>query len=159
MADHASEADESTSFFDAITDSDEEATDDGNGRVQHLKRTLFDLAYLVMNADGTEHISEKMLVRKLEDRMQKEGSVDVEERADELQSLLEAGPGAIRDRVEELADEFADLAGDQTEALGGSYLELLKGLIVADANVAPKEYEVFQLLCDRWGVENELPQP
>ena len=127
-------------------------------RIETLKRTLFDLSYLVMNADGTEHISEKMLVQKLERRMEQEGSVDIEARTDELGSLLEEGPDAIRDRVEELADDVADRAGDRVQELGGGYLDFLKGLIVADASVAPEEYELFEALCERWGVEKELPQ-
>lgn len=118
---------------------------------------LFDLTYLVMNADGREHISEQMLVRKLEHRMEREGSVDVEARSEVLAPLLEEGPEAIRSRVQELGDEVAEWAGDRSQAVGERYLDLLKGLIVADANVSAEEYELFTLLCDRWGVEKELP--
>ena len=39
------------------------------------------------------------------------------------------------------------------------YLELLKGLIVADANVSPLEYELFQILCEHWGGEMDMPTP
>lgn len=148
----------STSFFEAMTSGDESG-EDATSRVQQLKRTLFELAYLVMNADGTEHISEKMLVQKLEGRIEQEGSVDVEERVNELQPLLAEGPEAIRGRAGELADGFVEQAGAQKEVLGEQYLELLKGLIIADANVAPEEYELFEMLCDRWSVEKELPEP
>lgn len=147
-----------SSFFDVMAD--EEASDANEvDRVQTLKRTLFDLSYLVMNADGTEHISEKMLIRKLEQRMEQEGSVDVGARAEQLQSLLEEGPQAIRERAIELAEELVEQAGDRADVLGAQYLELLKGLIVADANVAPEEYELFQGLCDHWGIDTELPEP
>jgi uncharacterized tellurite resistance protein B-like protein len=145
------------SFFDAMTEQGRGAG--GAGRVRELKRMLFDLSYLVMNADGTEHISEKMLVQKLERRLEREGSVDVDNRADTLENLLEKGPDAIRDRVTVLAEKVADRAGDRTQELCKGYLDLLKGLIVADANVSPKEYELFDVLCEKWGVENELPRP
>jgi uncharacterized tellurite resistance protein B-like protein len=148
--------DDDVSFFDMATGADADTTD--ADRVSALKRMLFDLAYLVMNADGTEHISEKMLVRKLERRMEKEGSVDVDARADELAPLLEEGPDAIRERVLELAEEVADRAGDRTQALGAGYLDFLKGLIVADANVSSEEYELFEVLCGEWEVEKELPR-
>lgn len=119
---------------------------------------LFDLSYLVMNADGTEHISEKMLVQKLERRMEQEGSVDVEARTDDLASLLEEGPDAIRERVISLADDVADRAGDRLQELGDGYLEFLKGLIIADASVSDEEYNLFEQLCERWSVEKDLPR-
>jgi hypothetical protein len=144
------------SLFDMAAS--QEADDEGGDRVQELKRMLFDLAYLVMNADGTEHISEKMLVQKLERRMEREGSVDIEARTGELAPLLDEDPDAIRDRVMELADDVADRAGDRVQELGDGYLDFLKGLIVADANVASEEYDLFEALCERWDVEKELPQ-
>lgn len=144
------------SLFDvAMTQDGNQATSD---RVQELKRLLFDLAYLVMNADGTEHISEKMLIRKLEHRIEREGSVSVDDRTDDLAPLLDQGPDAIRDRVVELADEVADRAGDRVQAVGDGFLDFLKGLIVADASVATVEYELFEMLCNRWGVEKEIPR-
>lgn len=153
-----SEYDESTSgtFFDAMTSDPSE--EEGN-RVQRIKRTLFDLSYLTMNADGREHISEKMLVRKLEDRMESEGSVDVDARTDELKPLLDEGPDAIRERATDLAAELSEQAGDRTEELGDKFLDWLKGLIIADANVAPEEYELFELICEQLGVEKEMPEP
>jgi len=130
----------------------------GSGeRIQELKRMLFDLSYLVVNADGTEHISEKMLLSKLEQRMEREGSVDVESRAADLQRLLDEGEEAIRARVETLADEVADWAGDRTQEVGARYLDFIGGLIVSDANVDPAEYDLYDRLCTRWGVENTLP--
>lgn len=144
------------SLFDFVTDTNGEETN--SSRVQELKRMLFDLAYLVVNADGVEHISERMLVRELEGRLVTEGSVDVEARADALTPILEGGPLAIRERVRELGDAVAERAGDRMDVLGNGYLDLLKGVIVADANVSPEEYELFRLLCDRWGVEKELPR-
>jgi hypothetical protein len=151
-----SDPSEANGFFEMAAG---QRPDDSDGdRVAELKRILFDLAYLVMNADGTEHISEKMLVQKLEQRMEREGSVDVDARAESLAPLLETGPDAIRDRVEELADDVADRAGDRVQDVGERYLDFLKGLIVADASVASEEYELFQALCDRWGVEKELPR-
>lgn len=148
--------DDAVSFFEMASGPDSSAAKPD--RVQDLKRMLFDLAYLVMNADGTEHISEKMLIRKLENRMEREGSVNVEARADTLAPLLEKGPKAIRERVQDVAREVAERAGDKTKALGDSYLEFLKGLIVADANVSSEEYELFGVLCAQWGVEKELPR-
>ena len=136
---------------------DEDADDAYPDRVRELKRMLFDLAYLVMNADGSEHISEQMLVQKLEKRMEREGSVDVDNRAEELSPLLDEGSDAIKERVEALADEVTDRAGDRVQAVGDRYLDFLKGLIVADASIASEEYDLFDLLCDRWGVEKELP--
>ena len=133
------------------------AADPSSGRVPALKRMLFELAYLVVNADGTEHVSEKMLFRKLEQRMEREGSVDVEARADDLQAVLDEGPSAIRTRVEFLADGIADRTGERTREVGARYLDFLGGLIVADANVDPIEYELYDKLCRRWGVENTLP--
>ena len=144
-----------SSFFEKATAQAADA--DAADRVQELKRMLFDLAYLVMNADGTEHISEKMLVRKLEQRMEREGSVDIDARTDDLAPLLDQGPDAIRDRVEELADGVAEQAGDRVAELGDGYLDFLKGLIVADASVDDEEYDLFELLCDRWGLEKDLP--
>jgi hypothetical protein len=147
---------EGHSFFELATG--ESPSDPASDRVQELKRMLFDLAYLVMNADGTEHVSEKMLVRKLENRMEREGSVDVEARTDELSALLDEGPDAIRDRVATLADEVADRAEERTQEVGDRYLDFLRGLIVADANVSPKEHDLFAVLADRWEVEKELPR-
>jgi len=134
------------------------AADPSPGRVRELKRMLFELAYLVVNADGTEHVSEKMLLSKLEQRMEREGSVDVEARAEDLQAVLDEGPSAIRTRVEFLADEIADRAGGRVREVGAGYLDFLGGLIVADANVDPVEYELYDTLCRRWGVENTLPE-
>lgn len=145
-----------SSLFDIATSEMEDASDPD--RVQELKRMLFDLSYLIMNADGTEHISEKMLVRKLERRMEREDSVNVEARSDELASILEEGPDAIHDHVLTLADDVADRAGDRLQELGNGYLDFLKGLIVADASVAEEEYNLFEVLCDRWGIEKELPR-
>lgn len=147
---------EESSLFNVASDGAAES--DSAERVQELKRMLFDLVYLVKNADGTEHISEKMLVQKLEQRMEGEGSVDIESRTDELAPLLDEGPDAIQARVLELADGVAERAGDRIEGVGDRYLDFLKGLIVSDANVADEEYDLFQILCNRWGVENELPQ-
>ncbi len=110
-----------------------------------------------MNADGTEHVSEKMLVRELEGRMEREGSVDIEARAEALAPVLEAGPDAIRDRILELADAVRERAGNRMQTVGEGYLEFLRGLIVADASVTATERELFEILCDRWGVERELP--
>ncbi len=155
FADNA--GDDDSSFFEMAT-SDLEDDQSSSGRVRELKRMLFDLAYLVMNADGTEHISEKMLVQKLERRVEREGSVDIDARTDELSSLLEGGPDEIRERVEQLADDVADRAGDRVDELGEGYLQFLKGLIIADASVADEEYALFEVLCDRWGIEKELPQ-
>lgn len=128
-------------------------------RVQTLKRTLFDLSFLVMNADGTEHISEKMLVKKLERRLEREGSVDVETRTEDLRDTVHKGPDAVHERVLELADELIEQGGDQAEVLADQYLELLKGLIISDANVAPVEYQLFRVLCEHWDIEKEMPQP
>jgi hypothetical protein len=153
MTDSDSSAGSSLFAFAADEDPDDADPD----RVQELKRILFDLAYLVMNADGSEHISEKMLVEKLERRMEREGSVNVDNRAEALSPLLDEGPDAIQKRVEELADEVADRAGDRVQAVGDRYLDFLKGLIVADASITSEEYDLFDLLCDRWGVEKELP--
>lgn len=153
MTDSDSSAGSSLFAFAADEDSD----DAGPDRVQELKRILFDLAYLVMNADGSEHISEKMLVEKLERRMEREGSVDVDNRAEALSPLLDEGPDAIQKRVEKLADEVADRAGERVQTVGDRYLDFLKGLIVADASITSEEYDLFDLLCDRWGVEKELP--
>ena len=147
---------DAVSFFDMASGPDSGAAE--ADRVQELKRMLFDLAYLVMNADGTEHISEKMLIRKLEHRMEREGSVDVDARADELGPLLEEGPEAIRARVQDVAGEVAERAGERTQTLGEGYLDFLKGLIVADASVSTEEYELFELLCNEWGIENDLPR-
>jgi hypothetical protein len=147
--------DDSSLFDVAMSGMEDDSTAD---RVQELKRMLFDLAYLVMNADGTEHVSEKMLVQKLERRMEREGSVDVDARMEELSALLDEGPDAIRDRVVQLADDVSDRAGDHVQELGNSYLEFLKGLIIADADVATEEYDLFEILCDRWGIEKELPR-
>ena len=130
MAD-SNDPDRNRSFFELATE--EGASRGAADRVQELKRHLFDLAYLVMNADGTEHISEEMLVQELEERMEREGSVDVEARADELAPLLDDGPRAIRERVLVLADEVAEQAAPRTEAVGARYLDFLRGLIVADA--------------------------
>lgn len=141
-------------FFDLDLDASEESTKD---RIRELKRMLFDLVYLVMNADGNEHVSEKMLVRKLEARMEREGSVDVDGRAGDLAPLLDEGPDAIRGRVRELADDVYDRAGHRAEALTKRYMDLLKGLIVADADVSPEERRLFADLCERWGVDEELP--
>jgi len=127
------------------------------GRIQELKRMLFDLSYLVVNADGTEHVSEQMLLSKLEQRMEREGSVDVESRAADLQALLAKGDDAIRARVEALAEGVAERAGERTQAVGARYLDFIGGLIVSDANVDPAEYELYDRLCTRWGVENTLP--
>lgn len=150
------DAPEESSFFEmAAGQSPGDAHPD---RVQELKRMLFDLAYLVMNADGTEHISEQMLVQKLERRMEREGSVDIDARTDELAPLLEEGPDAIRERVLTLADEVADRAEDRTQEVGARYLDFLKGLIVADANVDAAEHDLFEVLCDRWNVEKDLPR-
>jgi hypothetical protein len=143
------------SFFEMATG---ESPSDAPDRVQDLKRMLFDLAYLVMNADGTEHISEKMLVRKLENRMEREGSVDIDARTADLVPLLEKGPDAIRDRVSALADKVSDRAGERTQEVGERYLDFLRGLIVADANVSPREHNLFGLLTDRWGIEKDLPR-
>lgn len=118
---------------------------------------LFDLSYLVVNADGTEHVSEQMLLSKLEQRMEREGSVDVESRAADLQALLAKGDDAIRARVEALAEGVAERAGERTQAVGARYLDFIGGLIVSDANVDPAEYELYDRLCTRWGVENTLP--
>jgi hypothetical protein len=150
------DSNEESSFFDVATS--KVGGTDASDRVQELKRMLFDLAYLVMNADGTEHISEKMLVQKLEQRMEREGSVDIDARTDDLAPLLEEGPDAIRERVLDLAEGVAEQAGDRVQELGDGYLDFLKGLIVADANVADEEYDLFEALCDRWGVQKELPQ-
>lgn len=155
-SDASDSQDDGVSLFDMATETGEDAVD--VDRVQALKRMLFDLAYLVMNADGTEHISEQMLVRKLERRMEREGSVDVEARADDLAPLLENGPEAIRERVRELANELTEAAGDRAQVLGEHYLDFLKGLIVADASVVAEESELFALLCEQWGVEKELPR-
>jgi len=145
-----------SSFFDMATN--QEFAERSGDRVQELKRILFDLAYLVMNADGNEHISEKMLVRELQTRIEREGSVDVETRTGELARVLDDGPGAIRERVLDLADEVADRAGDRVADVGDGYLDFLKGLIVSDASIADEEYELFNELCDRWGVEKQLPR-
>lgn len=154
MTDAPSEDD--SSFFEQVTQRADE--DSGPDRIQELKRMLFDLSYLVMNADGTEHISEQILVAKLEQRMEREESVDVDARSETLASLLDDGPEAIREQVSDLADDVADHAGEDASRLCSSYLDLLKGLIVADATVTSEEVELFELLCDRWGVEKELPQ-
>lgn len=154
--DASAEFDEPVSLFDLVEETNSEST--GAGRVRELKRMLFDLAYLVMNADGTEHISEKMLVRELEQRMEREGSVNVEARAEKLEPVLDDGPDAIRSRVLRLADDVADRAGNRIQEVGTRYLDLLRGLIVADASVDPAEHELFEALCDRWGVEKELPK-
>ncbi|PQJ33534.1 hypothetical protein BSZ35_02015 [Salinibacter sp. 10B] len=149
------EQETNVSLFDMAADGASPADAD---RVQVLKRALFDLSYLIMNADGTEHISERMLVQKLERRMEQEGSVNAEARADELAPLLEKGPEAVRERVQALAAELAEQAGDRAEVLAQHYLDFLKGLIVADANVAAEEYELFDLLCEEWGIEKDLPR-
>lgn len=151
-SDSANEA----SFFKMVTGQDVGSSTPS--RVHELKRILFDLAYLIMNADGTEHISEQMLVRELEWKLERERSVDVEARGDQLASLLQEGSAAIRERVEQLAREVADHAGDRTAALGRGYLDFLKGLIVADATVTEEESELFQILCDEWGIEEDLPR-
>ena len=150
---HSPDPHEARSLFD-VAASGEEA---GPERVRALKRVLFDLAYLVVNADGTEHVSEQMLIRELEGRMEREGSVDVEARTQALQSVLDEGADAVRARADALATEVVDRTGGRTQEVGARYLDLLKGLIVADANVDPAEYELFDLLCTRWGVENTLP--
>lgn len=153
---NSSDSSDEVSFFEMATG--ESVGSATPSRTRELKRMLFDLAYLVMNADGTEHISERMLVRELEGKMEREGSVDVEARGDELESLLKKGTGAIQERVKELAREVADHAGDQTPILGKRYLDFLKGLIVVDATVTEEEAELFQVLCDEWGIEEELPR-
>jgi hypothetical protein len=135
-----------------------ESASSSEERIRELKRMLFDLSYLVVNVDGTEHISEQMLLTKLEQRMEREGSVDPESRAQTLQELLDDGRDAIRARVETLADEVAERAGDRARELGARYLDFLGGLIVSDANVDPAEYELYDRLCSRWGVENTLPE-
>lgn len=154
--DASAELDEPVSLFDVVDEKNAESG--GAGRVRELKRMLFDLAYLVMNADGTEHVSERMLVRELEQRMEREGSVNVKDRTDELKPVLDDGPDAIRSRVSRLADDVADRAGDRMKEVGTRYLDLLRGLIVADASVDPAEHELFEALCDRWGIEKELPK-
>jgi uncharacterized tellurite resistance protein B-like protein len=153
--DESNGSDPPVSLFELV--SEEKSKSSAPTRVRELKRMLFDLAYLVMNADGTEHVSEQMLVRELEARMEREGSVDVEARTEELKSVLNEGPDAIRLRVAKLADDVADRAGDRTQEIGARYLDLLRGLIVADANVDPAEYQLFEVLCERWEVENNLP--
>ncbi len=152
--DASKESDEPVSLFDLAEGENAESA--GVGRVRELKRMLFDLAYLVMNADGTEHVSEKMLVRELEQRMEREGSVNVTVRTDELKPVLDDGSDAIRSRVLSLADDVADRAGDRTQEVAVRYLDLLRGLIVADASVDPAEHALFEALCERWGVEKEL---
>jgi hypothetical protein len=152
----SSDPHERPSLFDVAAAGEEAA---GPERVRVLKRVLFDLAYLVVNADGTEHVSEQVLIRELEGRMEREGSVDVEARARELDAVLDGGPEAVRTRVEELAAAVVDRAGERTREVGARYLDLLKGLVVADATVDPVEYELYDLLCTRWDVENTLPSP
>jgi len=149
--------DSSPSAGDGFFELDADGTDAESGRPGELKRLLFDLVYLVMNADETEHISERMLVEKLERRLETEGSVDVEGRADELQPVLEEGPSAIREQVQDVADEVVEQAGDYAEPLAERYLDLLRGLIVADASVTPEEHILFEDLCERWNVDMELP--
>jgi hypothetical protein len=90
--------------------------------------------------------------------MEREGSVDIDARTDELSAVLEDGPDAIRDRVLTLADEVAERAGDRAREVGDRYLDFLRGLVVADASVAAAEAELFGALCDRWGVDKDLPE-
>jgi len=144
------------SLFDVAADAF--AEDEVPDRIRALKGMLFDLAYLLMNADGTEHVSEQRLVQELEGRLEREGSVDVEGRADDLRPLLEEGPPAIRDRVQAIADEFGDEAGDHARPLARRVLQFLRRLVVADANVSPEEHVLFNDLCERWGVDMELPR-
>jgi len=144
------------SLFDVAADAF--AEDEVPDRIRALKRMLFDLAYLLMNADGTEHVSEQRLVQELERRLEREGSVDVEGRADDLRPLLEEGPPAIRDRVQAIADEFADEAGEHARPLARRVLQFLRSLAVADANVSPEEHVLFNDLCEQWGVDMELPR-
>ena len=147
---------ENLGFFDMAAE-DAGASSDEN-RIQVLKRMLFDLAFLVMNADGTEHISEKMLIRELKGRMEREGSVDVGARTDDLAPILDEGPDAIREHVLDLADDVAEHSGDRLHQVADGFLDLLKGLIVSDASIAKEEYELFETLCDRWSVEKNLPR-
>jgi hypothetical protein len=72
---------------------------------------------------------------------------------------VDEGPDAVHKRVLGLADELIEQGGDQAEALADQYLELLKGLIISDANVAPVEYQLFKVLCNHWDIDKEIPQP
>lgn len=59
--------------------------------------------------------------------------------------------------MEELAAEVAQRAGDRTQEIGARYLELLHDFIVADADVHGTEAALFNLLADRWDVDQTLP--
>lgn len=125
-------------------------------RVNQLKKILFDLVYLMMYADGIEHISEKMLLEKLERKIQTEDSVDIQTRVEVLSPVVEAGPAAIHEEVERRADAFLEQAGDKAPELAGPFLDLIRGLIVADATITPEEHEFFRVLADRWEVDQQL---
>lgn len=118
---------------------------------------LFDLAYLIVNADGTEHVMEQMLIEELERRPERKGTVDIEARTDHLAPIMEERSDAVRARADELAEEVAQQAGERTQEVGDRYLDLLRDFIVADADVHGTEAELFDLLADRWDVNQTLP--
>jgi uncharacterized tellurite resistance protein B-like protein len=148
------------SFFDSVMqrrdDADDASDSSSENRARKLKRILFDLAYLVMHADGAAHQSEKEIVQTLAERMEAEGSVDVDARAEALAPVLDEGMPAVRSRIQTFADEFTDLAGDEASQLAESFLALLQELIRADANVSPEEYEFFNVLATRWDADQTL---
>jgi hypothetical protein len=145
------------SFFDSVL-SDKAAQDTGpSDRVRELKRILFDLAYLIMNADGVEHDAEKEILDVLAERMASEGSVDVQDRAAELDAVIEQGPSATRKRIKTLADAFLEHVGsEKANLLGSAFLDLLRELIVADDSVTPEEFEFFNVLTTHWGIDKSL---
>jgi uncharacterized tellurite resistance protein B-like protein len=126
------------------------------GHVRKLKRMLFDLAYLVVNADGGEHLSEQLIMRELQGRVEVEKSVDAEARKEALAPVLQAGPVAIRERALRVASEVVREAGDAAAPLTEGYRDLLSRLIVADAHVSEAERALFDGLCDYWDLDNPL---
>jgi hypothetical protein len=135
------------------TSTDDASTEGISGQRAHeLRRMLFDLAYLTMQADGTEHLSEKTFVNRLAREL--EADVDAEERVDDLAPLLEQGPEFVRRRVLYLAAAVQDRAGDQADTITRKYLHILRDIIIADVDVAPEERSLFQDLCEAWNVDD-----
>jgi uncharacterized tellurite resistance protein B-like protein len=122
-----------------------------------LEGMLFDLMYLTMNADGEAHASEKELIDKLKARLSRDERVEVESRVERLRPVVDDGTDAVRERALELADDVAELADEEKDQLAGSYMTLLKGMILADEEIAEEERTLFNDLCRRWDIEDQLP--
>jgi len=117
---------------------------------------IFKLLYLFMNCDNEISSEELLMINNIIDEYDSSEKKQIIQEIHTIDTAIEQGFSKIREHVIHIAEKINSLPETISKKLSLNIIQLLKNMIIADGKVHPNEYSLFQILCKKWDIEEEI---